>query len=61
MLMHLDEAKTFRAASRRPYGAPAAGSSVRSKKRHQEVIDLFLIKQKIINIKNNIQTKIIER
>ena len=39
ILMHLDEAKTFRAASRRPYGAPAAGSSVRSKKRHQEVID----------------------
>jgi len=26
MLMHLDEAKNFRAASRRPYGAPAAGS-----------------------------------
>ena len=39
MLMHLDEAKTFRVASRRPYGAPAAGSSTRSKKRHQEVID----------------------
>ncbi|MFD2822287.1 2-oxoglutarate dehydrogenase E1 component [Lacinutrix iliipiscaria] len=39
MLMNLDEAKTFRAATRRPYGAPAAGSSVRSKKRHQEVID----------------------
>ena len=39
MLMHLDEAKTWRAASRRPYGAPAAGSSVRSKIRHQEVID----------------------
>ena len=39
ILMHLDEAKTFRAATRRPYGAPAAGSSVRSKIRHQEVID----------------------
>ncbi|SDR68223.1 2-oxoglutarate dehydrogenase E1 component [Formosa sp. Hel1_31_208] len=39
MLMHFDEAKSFRAATRRPYGAPAAGSSVRSKKRHQEVID----------------------
>ena len=38
-LMHLEEAKTFRAATRRTYGAPAAGSSVRSKKRHQEVID----------------------
>jgi len=39
MLMHLEEAKQFRAATRRPYGAPAAGSSVRSKIRHQEVID----------------------
>ena len=39
MLMNLDEAKTFRAVTRRPYGAPAAGSSTRSKKRHQEVID----------------------
>ena len=39
ILMHLDEAKQFRAATRRPYGAPAAGSSVRSKIRHKEVID----------------------
>jgi 2-oxoglutarate dehydrogenase E1 component len=39
ILMNLDEAKTFRAASRRAYSAPAAGSSTRSKKRHQEVID----------------------
>ncbi|WP_452232986.1 2-oxoglutarate dehydrogenase E1 component [Lacinutrix sp. MEBiC02595] len=46
MLMHLDEVKTFRAASRRPYGAPAAGSSVRSKKRHQEVIDFVFDKTK---------------
>ncbi|MGC1472083.1 MAG: 2-oxoglutarate dehydrogenase E1 component [Psychroserpens sp.] len=46
MLMHLDEAKTFRVASRRPYGAPAAGSSVRSKKRHQEVIDFVFDKSK---------------
>ena len=46
MLMHLDEAKTFRAATRRPYGAPAAGSSVRSKKRHQEVIDYVFDKMK---------------
>ena len=46
MLMHLDEAKTFRVASRRPYGAPAAGSSVRSKKRHQEVIDYVFDKTK---------------
>jgi 2-oxoglutarate dehydrogenase E1 component len=46
LLMHLDEAKTFRVASRRPYGAPAAGSSVRSKKRHQQVIDFVFDKEK---------------
>ncbi|PNQ72032.1 2-oxoglutarate dehydrogenase E1 component [Hanstruepera neustonica] len=46
MLMHLDEAKTFRAATRRAYGAPAAGSAVRSKKRHQEVIDFVFDKNK---------------
>ena len=46
MLMHLDEAKTFRAVSRRSYGAPAAGSSTRSKKRHKEVIDYVFDKTK---------------
>ncbi|WP_290698924.1 2-oxoglutarate dehydrogenase E1 component [Lacinutrix sp.] len=46
MLMHFDEAKTFRAVSRRAYGAPSAGSSVRSKKRHQEVIDYVFDKSK---------------
>ena len=46
MLMNLDEAKTFRLASRRPYGAPSAGSSVRSKKRHQQVIDFVFDKTK---------------
>lgn len=46
LLMHLDEAKQFRAASRRPYGAPAAGSSTRSKIRHQEVIDYVFDKTK---------------
>ncbi|MCL4118593.1 UNVERIFIED_CONTAM: hypothetical protein GTU68_016088 [Idotea baltica] len=46
VLMHLEEAKTFRSATRRPYGAPAAGSSVRSKKRHQEVIDFVFDKTK---------------
>ena len=46
MMMHLDEARTWRAASRRPYGAPAAGSSVRSKIRHQEVIDYVFDKKK---------------
>ncbi len=46
MLMHLDEAKTFRVASLRPYGAPAAGSSTRAKRRHQEVMDFIFDKTK---------------
>jgi 2-oxoglutarate dehydrogenase E1 component len=46
LLMNLDEVKTFRAATRRLYGVPAAGSSVRSKKRHQEVIDFVFDKTK---------------
>ncbi|NRB59855.1 MAG: 2-oxoglutarate dehydrogenase E1 component [Winogradskyella sp.] len=46
MLMHLEAARTWRAASRRPYGAPAAGSAVRSKIRHQEVIDYVFDKTK---------------
>ena len=39
LLMHFEEAKSFRVASRRFYGAPAAGSAVRSQRRHNEVID----------------------
>jgi 2-oxoglutarate dehydrogenase E1 component len=46
MLMHLDESRGWRAASRRPYGAPAAGSSVRSKIRHKEIIDYVFDKSK---------------
>lgn len=46
MMMHLDEARTWRAATRRPYSAPAAGSSTRSKRRHQEVIDFVFDKTK---------------
>ena len=46
MLMHLEEAKNFRAATGRPYGAPAAGSSTRAKKRHKEVIDFVFDKTK---------------
>ena len=46
MLMHLDETKTFRIASLRPYGAPAAGSSTRAKRRHQEVMDFVFDKKK---------------
>lgn len=39
MLLHFEEAKNFRVCSRRFYGAPAAGSSVRFKKRHEKVIE----------------------
>ncbi|GAA4273829.1 2-oxoglutarate dehydrogenase E1 component [Aquimarina gracilis] len=46
MLMHYDDAKSFRFASRRPYGAPAAGSATRSKRRHQQVIDYVFDKTK---------------
>lgn len=46
MLMHFDDAKNFRVASRRAYGAPAAGSSTRSKRRHKEVIDYVFDKTK---------------
>ncbi|WP_179339244.1 2-oxoglutarate dehydrogenase E1 component [Winogradskyella ludwigii] len=47
VIMHFEEARMqFRSASRRPYGAPAAGSSVRSKKRHKEVIDYVFDKTK---------------
>ena len=46
MLMHLPEAKDFRVCSRKFYGAPAAGSAVRYKRRHQRVIeDVFQIKE----------------
>ena len=46
LLMHLEEAKQFRVASRRFYGAPAAGSAVRSQRRHNEVIDYVFDKTK---------------
>lgn len=39
LLLHYDKARTFRVASRRFYGAPAAGSAVRAARRHQQVID----------------------
>ena len=39
LLLHLPEAKQMRPATRRYYGSPAAGSSVRFKNRHQQVID----------------------
>jgi 2-oxoglutarate dehydrogenase E1 component len=39
LLLHLEEAKSFRVCSRKFYGSPAAGSSVRFKKRHEKVIE----------------------
>ncbi|SDB59085.1 2-oxoglutarate dehydrogenase E1 component [Flavobacteriaceae bacterium MAR_2010_188] len=38
LMMHMEEARSFRIASRRMYGAPAAGSATRSKMRHQQII-----------------------
>jgi 2-oxoglutarate dehydrogenase E1 component len=46
LLMHFSEVQKFRVASRRFYAAPAAGSAVRSKKRHQQVIDYVFDKSK---------------
>jgi len=39
LLMHFEEAKKFRVASRRFYGSPASGSKARFDKRHNEVIE----------------------
>jgi 2-oxoglutarate dehydrogenase E1 component len=46
LLMHVEEVRNFRVASRRFYGAPAAGSSVRSNRRHAEVIAYVFDKTK---------------
>ncbi len=46
MLMHFSDVQKFRVASRRFYAAPAAGSAVRSKMRHQQVIDYVFDKTK---------------
>ena len=39
ILLHMPEAASFRPATRRFYGSPAAGSAARSAKRHKGVID----------------------
>jgi len=39
LLLHLDDARKFRVCSRKFYGAPAAGSSARFKRRHERVIE----------------------
>jgi 2-oxoglutarate dehydrogenase E1 component len=46
LMMHFKGAQKFRVASRRFYASPAAGSSVRSKMRHQQVIDYVFDKAK---------------
>ena len=46
MMMHFDAVANFRVASRRFYASPAAGSAVRSKNRHQQVIDYVFDKTK---------------
>ncbi len=46
LLLHLPQARDFRVASRRFYGAPAAGSQTRSKRRHQEIIEYVFDKTK---------------
>jgi 2-oxoglutarate dehydrogenase E1 component len=39
ILMHFEEARNFRVCSRKMYAAPAAGSTVRYKARHQKVME----------------------
>ncbi len=39
LLLHLEEAQNFRVCSRRFYSAPASGSALRSKRRHDKVIE----------------------
>lgn len=47
ILMHWDEARNFRVCSRKMYAAPASGSSVRSKQRHERVMEsVFGIEKK---------------
>ena len=46
ILMNFDDARNFRVASRRTYGTTAAGSTVRFKRRHKEVIDYVFDKEK---------------
>ena len=49
LLLHYDEFRNFRIASRRFYSSPASGSSTRSKKRHNEVIQYVFDKTKSNN------------
>ncbi|MDV7139923.1 2-oxoglutarate dehydrogenase E1 component [Maribacter sp. TH_r10] len=46
LMMHYEKSNGFRVASRRFYASPAAGSAVRSKNRHQQVLDFVFDKSK---------------
>ncbi len=46
LLLHYDKVRAFRVASRRFYGAPAAGSAVRAARRHKQVIDYVFDKSR---------------
>ena len=46
LLLHSDKFRDFRVASRRFYSSPSAGSSTRSKRRHNEVIQYVFDKTK---------------
>ena len=49
LLLHSDKFRDFRVASRRFYSSPSAGSSTRSKRRHNEVIQYVFDKTKSNN------------
>ncbi|MET7029767.1 2-oxoglutarate dehydrogenase E1 component [Sediminicola luteus] len=55
LLMHFSDVSKFRVASRRFYASPAAGSAVRSKRRHQEVITYVFDKTKDNMVRENIK------
>jgi len=55
IMMHFDDVQKMRVASRRFYASPAAGSSVRSKRRHKEVIDYVFDKSKDNMVRKNIK------
>ncbi|MCQ0110333.1 2-oxoglutarate dehydrogenase E1 component [Zhouia amylolytica] len=45
LMLHLEEARNWRVASRRFYASPAAGSSMRFKRRHEGVIEYVFDKE----------------
>lgn len=55
LLMHFSQVQKMRVASRRFYASPAAGSSVRSKRRHQQVIDYVFDVSKDNMVRKNLK------